>query len=36
LRVPPGAVIYVEDPAELLIMGTDATLQEPQIITLDQ
>jgi hypothetical protein len=31
-----GAVIYVEDPAEWLLMGTDATLQEPQIITMDQ
>jgi hypothetical protein len=31
-----GAVIYVEDPSELLLMGTDATLQEPQIISLDE
>ena len=31
-----GAVFYVEDPAEVIIMGTDATFEEPQIFTLDQ
>ena len=31
-----GAVFYVEDPHEVLVMGTDSTLTDPQIITLDQ
>jgi hypothetical protein len=31
-----GAVFYVDDPAEVIVMGTDATLKEPQIITLDE
>lgn len=31
-----GAVFYVDDPAEVIVMGTDVSLKEPQIITLDQ
>jgi hypothetical protein len=31
-----GAVFYVDDPGEIIVIGTDATLKEPQIITLDQ
>jgi hypothetical protein len=31
-----GAVFYVNDPAIVFVMGTDATLKEPQIITLNE
>jgi len=31
-----GAVVYVDDPAEIFLMGTDSTLLDPQIITMFQ
>jgi len=31
-----GAVVYVDDPDEIFLMGTDATLTDPQIITMFQ
>jgi hypothetical protein len=31
-----GAVVYVDDPAEILLIGTDSSLLDPQIITMAQ
>jgi hypothetical protein len=31
-----GAVVYVDDPAEIFLMGTDSSLLDPQIITMFQ
>jgi hypothetical protein len=31
-----GAVVYLDDPAEIFLMGTDTSLSDPQIITMFQ